>query len=141
MTIRTNLTLIQYNQTTTTTKKVYTTKKTTTKKPYTTKKTTKKPYTTKYTTKYQNGKKPDPYKPVMNCPWDKHDSKQDGDCPGFPGKCNLKYFKVCGENFFNKVYDDVCKWQDAQQLIPMVTKKLVPLGKQFEKFNKITVQL
>merc|ERR1712106_26598 len=49
------------------------------------------------------------------------------------GRCNLKYFKVCGQSFFNSVYDDVCRWQDALQLIPMVTDKLVPLGNQFEK--------
>merc|ERR1712176_539320 len=53
----------------------------------------------------------------------------------YPGKCNLKYFKVCGESFFNKVYNDVCKWQDAKQLIPMITQKLVPLGNRFEKKN------
>ena len=38
------------------------------------------------------------------------------------------------QNFilFQKVYDDVCKWQDATQLIPMFTEKLVPLGNRFE---------
>merc|ERR1719277_1824553 len=130
---------------TTTTKKPYTTKAkyttkpkyTTTKAKYTTKPkyTTKKPkYTTKYTTKYGSGKKPDPYKPVMECPWDK--KGHDGDCGSkYPGKCNLKYFKVCGESFFNKVYNDFCKWQDAKQLIPMITQKLVPLGNRFEKKN------
>merc|ERR1712099_218514 len=97
----------------------------------------KKPEDDKDKDKY-NGKPKEPelYKPVMECPWDKKDHS--GDCGSkYPGKCNLKYFKVCGESFFNKVYNDVCKWQDAKQLIPMFTQKLVPLGNRFEKKNDI----
>merc|ERR1719361_291724 len=141
----------------TTKKPSYTTKKPvyTTKKPvYTTKKptyTTKKPnYTTKkpsYTTKKPYGGgggggkpyvKPPLYNNKYKCPWETNHgySTYAGDCPGHKGKCNLKYFKVCGQSFFNKVYNDVFKWQDAAQLIPMVTEKLVPLGAKFEKvFN------
>ena len=69
------------------------------------------------------------YKPPGTCPWS---TDLSGDCPGIPNKCNLKYFRVCGENFFNKVYNDICRWQDAKQLIPMFTAKLVPLGSAFE---------
>merc|ERR1712113_432053 len=97
----------------------------------------KKPEDDKDKDKY-NGKPKEPelYKPVMECPWDK--KGHTGDCGSkYPGKCNLKYFKVCGESFFNKVYNDVCKWQDAKQLIPMFTQKLVPLGNRFEKKNDI----
>jgi len=78
--------------------------------------------------------KPPMYKPVTNCPWEKPNGLE-GDCPANPEMCNLKYFKVCGENFFNKVYNDVCHWQDAAQLIPMVTKMLVPLGARYENKN------
>ena len=109
----------------------YTTKYTT-PKPY---KPTKKPYTNK---PYGGGGKPPLYKPVAGCPWETNHgySSYAGDCPGHQGKCNLKYFKVCGQSFFNAVYNDVCKWQDAAQLIPMVTSKLVPLGAKFERvFN------
>ena len=71
-----------------------TTKPKTTKKPY---KTTTKPYKTTQkpkTTKYPSGKKPDQYKPVIGCPWEKKGSVV-GDCgEKFKGRCNLKYFKV-----------------------------------------------
>ena len=64
------------------------------------------------------------------CPWW---NAHYGDCgANYPEKCSLKYFRVCGEYFFNKVYADVCRWQDAKQLIPMFTEKLVPLGYKFE---------
>ena len=94
--------------------------------------TTEEPaYTTskaqKLTTKYVYPT----YKPTGNCPWE--GGNQMGDCPGVSGKCNLKYFRICGESFFNRVYDDICRWQDAKQLIPMFTKKLVPLGSAYEK--------
>jgi len=91
-----------------------------------------------------NNNTPKPYKPPIfkpnaNCPWEKpgNYASYPGDCPGHNGLCNLKYFRVCGETFFNKVYNDVCHWQDAAQLIPMITKKLVPLGAQFEKKNTV----
>merc|ERR1712003_219307 len=91
---------------------------------------------------YKPGKpsKPVLYKPVAGCPWETNYgfSTYAGDCPGHANKCNLKYFRVCGESFFNKVYNDVCKWQDAKQLIPMFTEKLVPLGAKFE--NKFGVK-
>ena len=106
----------------------------TTYKPTTPKYTTKKPvYTTKkpYTTPYGGGGgNYVTYTPSGKCPWT---NSPTGDCEGNEGKCNLKYFRVCGEDFFNRVYNDVCKWQDAKQLIPMFTQKLVPLGQQFEK--------
>ena len=88
---------------------------------------TPKPTTQKPTNPYPNPS----YKPPGNCPWEM--SNHGGDCPGVEGKCNLKYFRVCGESFFNRVYDDICRWQDAKQLIPMFTAKLVPLGAAFEK--------
>merc|ERR1711920_328544 len=83
--------------------------------------------------------KPPSFKPNANCPWEQNGNYANygGDCPGHNGLCNLKYFRVCGETFFNKVYNDVCHWQDAAQLIPMITKKLVPLGAQFEKKNGV----
>ena len=82
------------------------------------------------------------------CPWRKKNS-QDGDCgKKYKNRCSLKYFRICGEDFFNYIYDDVCRWQDALQvvtlfiknrilkyvfkLIPMFTSWLVPLGKDFE---------
>ena len=122
-----------------TTEKPY---KPTTEKPTTEKPTTEKPYKpspTPYkpqpTKPYGGGGKPVLYKPNAKCPWETNHgySSYAGDCPGHENKCNLKYFRVCGESFFNKVYNDVCKWQDAKQLIPMFTEKLVPLGAQFEK--------
>merc|ERR1712127_1020003 len=91
--------------------------------------TTKKPYTTPYGGGGNNYVTVT-YTPSGKCPWT---NSPTGDCEGNEGKCNLKYFRVCGESFFNKVYNDVCKWQDAKQLIPMFTEKLVPLGAQFEK--------
>merc|ERR1712099_51232 len=99
----------------------------------------KKPEDDKDKDKY-NGKPKEPelYKPVMECPWDK--KGHTGDCGSkYPGKCNLKYFKVCGESFFNKVYNDVCKWQDAKQLIPMFTQKLVPLGNRLRRRTTLSV--
>ena len=124
--------------TTESTTEVYTTEETTeaTTEQYTTPKPPKpykpnKPYG-------GGGGKPPLYKPVAGCPWETNHgyASYAGDCPGHQGKCNLKYFKVCGQSFFNAVYNDVCKWQDAAQLIPMVTSKLVPLGAKFERvFN------
>ena len=50
------------------------------------------------------------------CPWREKGSK-DGDCgKKFKDRCSLKYFRICGEDFFNYIYDDVCRWQDALQL-------------------------
>ena len=88
-----------------------------------------------YTNKPYNGGNKPYVKPYGKCPWETNHgyATYAGDCPGADGLCNLKYFKVCGQSFFNKVYNDVCKWQDAAQLIPMVTSKLVPLGHQYEK--------
>merc|ERR1719454_510525 len=113
--------------------------KPTTEKPYkpTTEKPKPTPYKPKPTKPYGGGGKPNKsvlYKPVAGCPWETNHgfSSYAGDCPGHENKCNLKYFRVCGESFFNKVYNDVCKWQDAKQLIPMFTEKLVPLGAKFE---------
>ena len=113
----------------------------TTKPPYKPAYTTKKPYKpVVYTTKpyvappAYTGKPYDPPIYTNNhhkiCPWWK---THYGDCgTKYPDRCSLKYFRVCGEHFFNSVYDDVCRWQDAKQLIPMFTAKLVPLGIQFE---------
>ena len=43
-----------------------------------------------------------PYTNSGNCPWDK--SNPAGDCSNkFKNRCSLKYFRVCGEHFFNKV--------------------------------------
>ena len=41
------------------------------------------------------GGKPVLYKPVAGCPWETNHgyATYGGDCPGFSGKCNLKYFK------------------------------------------------
>merc|ERR1719276_192030 len=89
-----------------------------TTEPYKTKttyKTTPKPYTTKYGGGGNNYVTVT-YTPSGKCPWT---NSPTGDCEGNEGKCNLKYFRVCGEDFFNRVYNDVCKWQDAKQLIPM----------------------
>ena len=120
-----------------TTQKPYkpTTEKPTTQKPYkpptTPKPTTQKPYKPKPTKPskpiYGPGDKPPMYKPNASCPWETNHgfATYAGDCPGFKNKCNLKYFKVCGESFFNKVYNDVR--QDAKQLIPMFTRNLFPL--------------
>merc|ERR1712176_629464 len=93
---------------------------------------TPKPYTT--TRPYV----PPTYAPVMKCPWKyggNYMASFKGDCQKNEGMCNLKYFKVCGQSFFNEVYKDVCHWQDAAQFIPMVTEKLVPLGGQWENKN------
>ena len=47
----------------------------------------------------------------------------------------LKYYHVCGIHSYTKVYCDACHWSDSINLIPEITKKLVPLGIQYEKEN------
>ena len=113
----------------------YTTEEYDTTKPYKPTTYTTKPPNPYYTNKPYNGGNKPYVKPYGKCPWETNHgyATYAGDCPGADGLCNLKYFKVCGQSFFNKVYNDVCKWQDAAQLIPMVTSKLVPLGHQYEK--------
>ena len=79
------------------------------KKPMKNEKPTKKPSKTQGT--YTN---PFPSHDGQ-CPWRKKNS-QDGDCgKKFKNRCSLKYFRICGEDFFNYIYDDVCRWQDALQ--------------------------
>ena len=67
---------------------------------------TPKPYTT--TRPYV----PPTYAPVMKCPWKyggDYMASYKGDCQNDEGMCNLKYFKVCGQSFFNKVYKGTFK--------------------------------
>ena len=74
--------------------------------------------------------KPPVYQNTAACPWSK---LHYGDCGStYPDRCSLKYFRFCGEYFFNQVYNDVCRWQDSVTLIPLFTATLVPLGYRFE---------
>ena len=88
--------------------------------------TTKKPKkSTKPTTSYIQLTKPvttyaNPFPSHDGqCPWRKKNS-QDGDCgKKYKNRCSLKYFRICGEDFFNYIYDDVCRWQDALQVVTL----------------------
>ena len=71
--------------------------------------------------------------PAKGCPWKSEVALANGDCADQPGKCNLKYFKVCGGHWFSQIYCDVCQWKESLQLVPMITAKLVPLGVAYER--------
>ena len=113
----------------------------TTKAPYPANPTTYAPteYPANPTYPANNYPKPDNYlykPPVYTttdynlCPWWKNHY---GDCgTNYPDRCSLKYFRFCGEYFFNKVYSDVCKWNAAKVMIKKFTMMLVPLGYHFE---------
>jgi len=77
----------------------------------------------------------EPPKPQQSCPWKAPINIENGDCPSQKGRCNLKYFRVCGLHFYKKIYCDACQWLESLQLVPMITEKLVPLGIQYETKN------
>ena len=72
----------------------------------------------------------EPPAPNHDCPW-RPDTT--GDCSNHPGRCNLKFFNVCGLAYFKKIYCNACQWLEPLQLMPMITEKLAPLGLQYEK--------
>lgn len=134
-----------------TTKPVYTTKLSYTTKP---KYTTKPGYTTKpsYTTKtpynqvtrppYTNF--PGPAPDVGYCPWNSANydptspsgAYKQYDCPN-KQMCSLKYVARCSNNYFNKVYKNICKWQEALSLMPWLNKWLWALGVKYEQKNGV----
>lgn len=49
------------------------------------------------------------------------------------GQCNLKFVGSCHNNLYNKVYTNICKWQESLQLLPMINNELVKLGLDYER--------
>ena len=47
--------------------------------------------------------------------------------------CSLKHIAKCANHHFNKVYYNICKWQEALQLLPWLTKWLYALGVKVEQ--------
>jgi len=77
---------------------------------------------------------PGPLNSQSYCPWNAgtyNNNAYSGDCKN--GKCNLKYVGRCLNNLFNKVYKDICKWQEAAKLQKDINGFLVALGVSVEK--------
>lgn len=61
------------------------------------------------------------------CPWKKDKTP---DCDN--GMCSLRFAGDCVSNLFNRVYQDICQWEEATQLLPVITQWLTPLGTTME---------
>ena len=78
------------------------------------------------------------YPPVPRdeCIWaDRNVFSVAGDCSSRYGSCNLKHFEKCGKSILERL-PDVCRYNDAEQVMPQVVEKLWPLGVEFESFFK-----
>jgi len=79
---------------------------------------------------------PGPAPSTGYCPWNPGNCGKNGcpaDCPNtLPAMCSLKFVGRCYNNLFNKVYKDICRWQEALQLMPHINTQLVALGVKWE---------
>ena len=103
----------------------------------TTKQTTARPTTNPTTRPYKTTKKPRPTKTPPRpdvCVWaDKNVFNLSGDCKSIQsGLCNLKHFEKCGEAMLKRL-PDVCRYNDAIQVMPQIVQKIWPLGIEYEK--------
>ena len=73
------------------------------------------------------------------CPWTSTACEPNGcpaDCPNTtPPMCSLKFVGRCYSNIFNKVYKNICRWEEALQLMPEIYKRLTVLGTNWEKHS------